>query len=102
MSERVPFVPEVTGDRQTQNIQAQGNRVRVGLNARGPEPVTTDDLTFTAGEVKTIDHKLGRLPIEWVVVDCVTGYASFRRIGATIKTITLQSQNACTARFRVA
>jgi len=100
--ERIAIVAEVTGDRQTQAIQSQTRRINVGLSNRGSAPVVTGELTFTAGEVKVIDHRLGRQPTEWVVTDVVTGYGSFRRTAWDASTITIQSQNACTARFRVA
>lgn len=100
--DRIPFVREHTGDRQTQAMQAATDRIRVGVNARGGTPVTTPDLTFTAGETKVIDHRLGRQPTEWSAADVTAGYGSFQRTAWDSKTITIQSQNACTARFRVA
>ena len=100
--ERIPFIAEVTGDRQTQAMQAQTKRVLVGLTARGSAPVMTPELAFTAGEVKVIDHRLGRQPTEWSVTDVTVGYGSFRRTAWDARTVTIQSQNACTARFRVA
>lgn len=100
--ERTPFVTEQTGDRRLQSIQATTRRVAVGLDRQGSPPLITSELTFTAGEVKTIDHGLGRQPTEFTPVDVTGGYGSFRRTGWNTKTITIQSENACVARFRVA
>lgn len=100
--ERTPYITQITGDRQTQDMQVQAKRIAVGLDRRGAAPLITDELTFTAGEVKTIDHGLGRQPREFQCVDVTGGYGSFRRTGWTSRTITIQSENTCVARFRVA
>jgi hypothetical protein len=100
--ERIAFTTEQTDDRQTLSMQATSRRVADAVNAHGAAPLITDELTFTAGEVKTINHGLGRQPTEWGATDVVTGYGSFRRTGWNTKTITIQSENACTARFKVA
>lgn len=83
-------------------MQAHTERVRVGLTARGPAPVLSLPVTFTAGQTVTFAHRLGRLPAEWSAIDVVDGYGSFRRVSWDARTITVQSQHACTARFRVA
>ena len=98
----LPDGREVTGDRQLEAIQSRIRRIETTVNARGAEPVTTDAVTFTAGGSVVINHKLARVPLEWSVSDVVDGYGSFQRITWTAATITIQSANACTARFRVA
>lgn len=99
---RLPPATEQTGDRQTNAIQATLRRAQMALNARGAMPVTTAAITFAAGQSITIDHKLGRTPIEWSVSDVITGYGSFRRTQWSTINITIQSQNACTAVFKFA
>lgn len=90
-----------TGDLSTQAIQAAADQTRRAVNARGTTPVVTAPVAFTAGEVKVINHGLGRQPSEWSVADVITGYGAFRRTAWDAKTITIQSANACTARFKV-
>lgn len=99
----IPQSTEVTGDRQTQVIQEASDRTRRAVNAAGGVmPLTTDVVTFTAGAVVAINHGLARVPTEWILTDVVDGYPSFKRVSWDAKTITIQSANACSARFRVA
>jgi len=60
---------------------------------------------FTAGQVRTFQHGLslatGATPRGFDVKDCTGGYPSFKRTAWDEKTITIQSQNACSALFWV-
>lgn len=97
---RIATATEQTDDRQTMVIQAAADRVRQVLNNRGAPPNTSGAITFTAGLVQRIEHKLQRQPVEWSVVDVTIGYSSFRRTAWDAISISIQSENACTAVFR--
>lgn len=57
--------------------------------------------TFTAGQIKVLNHGLGRKPTRWVHSDVSGGYASFVRTDWDETTISIQSQNACSATFLI-
>lgn len=98
---RQPPFSEQTNDPQLDRIQSRIQAVRDALNARGPQPVDLT-ATFTAGQVRVLEHGLLRTPESWSVIDVTGGYGAFKRTAWSSKTITIQSQNACTATFRVA
>ena len=79
-------------------IQQPTRRLVVDARQKEGSVVTQ---TFTAGQTVAIPHGLGYQPTAWVILDCVTGYSSFRRTAWDPNTITLQAENACTATFRV-
>lgn len=93
---------EYLADRPQDAVQAKLAAVQTTLDNRGPPPVTVGPITFTAGQSVTINHKLQRQPVEWCAIDVVTGYGSFRRTAWDRLSVTIQSQNACTAYFRIA
>jgi hypothetical protein len=99
---QLPATGEQTDDYQLDAIQQTIRDTQQMVNARGPQPVLTGALTFSAGQAIIIEHKLGRQPQEWVPIDVSGGYGVFQRISWSDKMIKLQSQNACTARFRIA
>jgi len=98
---KLPPAVEHTGDRQTQTMQVIQRRTQDAVNARGAPPNLLNPVTFTAAQQIRIPHKLARTPIEWDVVDVIGGYGVFQRISWDASFITIQSQNACTATFRV-
>lgn len=91
---------EQTGDRQTLAMQRVMRDAQRAINSRGPSPVSPAAVTFTAGQQVSINHGLGRVPLEWAVSDVTGGYGVFQRISWDDKVVTIQSQNACTARFK--
>lgn len=93
---------EQIDDRQLLATQSTQRKTQDALNDRGAPPLTMAPVTFTAGQVQQISHRLGRQPAEWSVLDVTVGYGAFRRTAWTPLTISIQSQNACTAVFRVA
>lgn len=92
---------EQTADRQTLAIQATLRKLQQAVDNTGAPPTVLDPVAFTAGLVKTIAHKLARVPESWVVVDVTGGYGAFLRVSWDSRNITIQSQNACTAVFKV-
>lgn len=97
------FLPpriEQTPDRQVNATQAAVREVAKAVNALGGTPVDSDAYAFATGETKVIQHKLGRQPVGWTLIDVTGGYPSFVRTAWNDKTITIVSQNTTTAKFR--
>jgi len=99
---RLPPDFERTQERPIDRIQDIARRTAVAVNQIGPPPLGLGPVTFTAGQELKLNHKLARVPEEWWPVDVTDGYGSFRRMSWDSKTITIKSQNACTATFKVA
>lgn len=93
---------EQTGDQVLNAVQATQQKTATQVNLRGSPPNILDPITFTAGQQIRISHKLQRIPTEWTWTDVTGGYGAFERISWDDVYITVQSQNACTARFKVA
>lgn len=94
--EREQFV-----DRQDNTVQTNMRRIAMAVNQRGGPPIVHGPFTFTAGGQVRIEHKLLRQPVEWPAIDVTGGYGVFQRISWDDKAIVIQSQNACTATFRI-
>lgn len=92
---------EQTKDRQTLALQETQRRTAVAANGFGPVPVTLAPYTFIAGESHRFVHGLGRTPVAWWPVDVTGDYGSFYRAAWDTNAITIVSQNASTATFRV-
>ena len=99
---RLPPAIEQTQDRQTLAMQATQQKTAKAVNNRGAPPNVLAPVTFTAGQVIKILHKLQRQPTEWSVLDVSGGYGAFQRTAWDAASITIQSQNACTIVLRVA
>lgn len=107
---------ERTGDRQIDQAQRNAHettrRLASSPSGAGAFATTVDafgkptrDITFTAGGSVQMRHGLelpkDGVPSGWIATETTTGYASFRRTAWDDKTITIQAENACTARFWV-
>jgi|SRR5215472_1742706 len=98
---QLPSSTQQTGDRQTLAIQARLKNVERVVNQLGAPSIVTAATKFTAGQKVSFNHGLSRVPTIWEVVDVVGGYGAFQRISWDNLTIVIQSQNACTAQFRI-
>lgn len=98
---QIPPTREETDDVQIGNIQRAARRIAVAVNQRGGPPVNIGPVVFTAGQKIALEHKLQRVPVECVAVDVRVGYGSFFTVSASETQIVIQSQNACTATFRI-
>lgn len=99
---RIPSQQEQTNDPQIDRIQNNiGNAARL-LNAlpfrRG---VQVGPLAFTAGGTQALKHRLNRVPSGWFPLSITGGYGVFQQTAVDKATLTIQSQNACTATFWV-
>lgn len=93
---------EYMGDAAAHRAQALAiEQARVTRNAPIGASGTVVTATFTAGQTLSLAHKLGRVPRAWVLLDVSGGYGSFQRTAWDSKTITIQSQNGCTAAWWV-
>lgn len=100
---RLQFAREAVEDVRDARVQ---ETVRDVVSLLRDHPLTkqgwnTVTATFTAGQTKALDHKLGRQPIGWIATDVVTGDGAFRRTAWDTRTISLRAANACTATFLV-
>lgn len=93
---------EQTGDSVLNSIQSTQQRTAAAVNSRGAPPNVLEPVTFTAGGQVKMSHKLQRLPTEWDAIDVTGGYGKFQRVSWDDVYITIQSEDACTAVFRVA
>ena len=92
---------ERTLERPIDRIQDISRRTAVAVNQMGAPPLGLGPVAFTAGQILKLEHKLGRQPENWWPVDVTVGYGSFRRTDWNDKFIYIQSENACTATFKV-
>ena len=99
---QIPATREETDNLQLGSIQRAARRIAVAVNQLGGPPVMLGPVTFTAGQKRTFEHKLQRPPVECVATDVRVGYGAFFIVDMNETQITLQSQNACTATFRIA
>lgn len=65
------------------------------------DKVTLPGNVFTGAVPLVINHKLGRQPIGWRIVDVTVGYNIFQRIAWDARTITLLCPSAATANIEV-
>jgi len=100
------FRYEQTQDRQVNDLQ-RGLARQILPFSRHPWAygAQVGPFTFTAGQIITANHPLGKIPTGFFPVDVTGGYGSFQRVpqSATLDatTIKIQAQNACAATFWV-
>lgn len=99
---RIPPGNEQTLTRQGNAIQTNARRAARAVDDRGPPPRVIGPFAFTPGQQRTLDHGLMRVPEECYPVYVTGSYGTFFVIRADDRTVTVQSGNACTAKFRVA
>lgn len=121
MTFRVSSSSEFHGDRGLDAAQRAAGEVARAVNRSGAGTVRratvtdaatgapTSLITFTAGQSIQLFHGLplargltpSSVPSGWRCVDVVTGYGSFKRTDWDETTISITSENACTAVFEV-
>ncbi len=76
---KIPSPREHTGNRQLDAIQNAAEQTVRALNSF---PIVfgimSDEETFTAGQTRALDHRLGRKPIGFIVVYAITGDPALR------------------------
>lgn len=97
---------EHTGDRATDSIQRARNDIAGVLNnAAFLRGVSTGPVALSTSGNTTINHKLGRQPVGWLMTDitALTGSATLYRVSwdATSITFTMVGVGSCTATFWV-
>lgn len=102
LTNKVAFKFEQTDDRQInqlqQNLQALAQSVTNSPWANGTQ---IDTVAFSAGQTQQLNHKLGRAPLGFFPIDVQGSYGAFYRTASDTKTISIRSQNACSAVFWV-
>lgn len=120
MTFRVSSSSEFHGDRGLDAAQRAAGEVARAVNRSGAGTVRratvldsagnpTTQITFTAGQTVMMVHGLpltrglspSAVPSGWRCVDVVTGYGSFKRSAWDDATLSITSENACTAVFEV-
>lgn len=99
---KIPSTREEFDDVRMNNVQADIRRVASAVNQRGASSVVIGPIAFAALETKVIPHGLMRVPEEWWPVDITGTFGVFHRLDWNDRTITIQSGNASTLKFRVA
>ena len=98
----VTIKSEQTKDAQLGRIQTYQAATTVALNrlpfAQGG---AIEDVVFTAGQTRAIEHKLGRTPLRFIVTDAQTNPPLIKRVSSDTNNITLTSTNAGTYSFWV-
>lgn len=93
---------EQTEDRQINQLQRNVQALALAVISQPwANGVASDNVTFTATQTQQINHKLGRAPVGFFPIDVQSGYGAFYRTALDDKTISIRSENACTARFWV-
>jgi len=99
---RIPLRKEQTGEPQSMRLQTYlADAARVLNQQPFSQGNQVGPLVFTAGSDQVINHRLKRAPTGFICIDVIDGYGSFRRVASNVSTITVRSENACSATFWV-
>ncbi len=92
---------EQTADRQVNQLQRNFQEaLRAVLDAEWLFGTDVRDLTFTAGQTRSVDHGLGRVPKGFIVIDAQTAAPLLYQSNAGSYTVDITSTNAGTYSLR--